>query len=100
MDDWMSRLKDLADSLVIGHGDYLPIANNMYRFIMQYGWHPVSEKPYKSGLYFVTAKMTFVYYQRQIAEYDLEQDLWITEDTIESSDIIAWMPLPEPYKPE
>lgn len=56
-------------------------------------WIPCSERlPEEKGLYFVT---TDGRYDDIVALtfYDLIDNVWYT-----ASDVIAWMPLPEPYK--
>lgn len=82
-------------------------------------WIPVSERlPEKKGTYLVTQKATFTDYVyisvvgyahnlHDVDEYDFadkKRSGWYEYDSEwgyrELDDVIAWMPLPEPYKAE
>lgn len=74
-------------------------------------WIPMTERlPKKSGTYLVTMRVkpfciaknfdkprynitTYAYYFKR-------ENQWTPDDEWEDDEIVAWMPLPEPYKPE
>ena len=68
-------------------------------------WIPCSERlPDKSGRYIVTEKRFATddrkhngRYQTMVEEIDFSNNKWVRANFFE---IIAWMPLPEPYKKE
>lgn len=63
-------------------------------------WIPVSEKlPKEYDLVLVTEKYGFVDTAHFVHNDFTEMDEWIVADD-ETIDVIAWMPLPQPYKAE
>ena len=100
MADWISELKELAMSLVVGHGDYLPISNDIFRLIIKHGWHPVSEPPPDGGWYLVTYDCT--YYGGQGIDTTMQEynPLHFSGDHWGMLGVIAWMSLPEPFNSE
>lgn len=62
-------------------------------------WIPVSvQEPDVGGIYFVTAKNVSGYIGTDIARR-LSDDVWtFGGEELSGTEIIAWMPLPEPYK--
>lgn len=61
-------------------------------------WIPVSERlPKEYDLVLVTEKYGFVDTARFVHNDLTEMDEWIAADD-ETFDVIAWMPLPQPYK--
>lgn len=64
---------------------------------MNYGeWIPVEERlPEECEEYLVSRKSPIT------GEYKVYEDMYITcDDRFIMDGVIAWMPLPEPYKPE
>lgn len=68
--------------------------------ITEYGWIPVEERlPEESGTYIITAKdgerknVSFAKWQNRYKRFDMigARSYWR---------VIAWRPLPEPYRPE
>lgn len=85
-------------------GEYLP--KDYYVTDRPHGeWIPCSERlPDKSGRYIVTEKRFATddrkhngRYQTMVEEIDFSNNKWVRANFFE---IIAWMPLPEPYKKE
>lgn len=63
-------------------------------------WIPVSERlPKEYDLVLVTEKYGFVDTARFVHNDFTEMDEWIVADD-ETIDVIAWMPLPQPYNGE
>ena len=63
-------------------------ARDIIRKHMNAGWIPVEERlPEEDGFYIATIDGEF------------EDDFWVDDD-IDYKCIIAWRPLPEPYRPE
>lgn len=72
-------------------------ATNMERSSQYYngGWIPVEERfPEKNGMYLVATGNTA--YDMYTADYS--EGVWGTGFAEEDDCVIAWMPLPEPYK--
>lgn len=108
MSDLLSELKTLPsfdidkygettfyDSNELVHGDFLNTDDVLF-LIKKYGWHDVSEQPPEPGEYFVTLKepsgncvTTLTWDCRLYGGY-----AW------QAYGVLAWMPLPESYKPE
>ena len=65
------------------------------------GWTPVKESPKVDDYYLVTLINEYGDKFVGTAEFDPEYGVWITElDDLRSGKVIAWKPLPEPYKEE
>ena len=63
---------------------------------MNDGWIPAKEKPTEGGLYVVTMSGSLVDQEEPfVGLADFEDGEWFDGD-----DVIAWRPLPEPYRPE
>ena len=59
-------------------------------------WIPVAERlPEEKGLYFVTTDGRCDDDIIEVAFYDQPYNVWYI-----ANNVIAWMPLPEPYEPE
>jgi hypothetical protein len=77
------------------YGDYYS-SNQVNDLIKKYGWRSVSQAPPDSGAYFVTiADKTGNYVA--MANYD---PLHYNGDHWQIDGVVAWMPMPEMYKPE
>jgi len=65
-------------------------------------WIPVSERlPEKSGRYLTTILNEYDNRLRYIMACDYFSDgRWCPDDECANNNVIAWMPLPEPYKAE
>lgn len=69
------------------------------------GWIPVSERlPEKTGWYITTFKGAKNTYGVSELSYRKPENYWtgvdISKKFLDNDDIIAWMPMPEPYKEE
>lgn len=100
--------------------DYLNLQDELKKKDMLLKWTPVSEGlPEKDGAYLVTQKFTgitnyticsgvsIVYYSRNLSAVarefaDVYRAGWYNSDDEygywEVDNVVAWMPLPEPYK--
>lgn len=95
----IEQLERISNSLAsIGETvDYTDIA---IQALEQTRWIPCSERlPEERGCYLVTYKWKgkhsgTVYTETDVIEYDEMREKWVCGD----GDIIAWMPLPQPYK--
>lgn len=98
------RINEYVDhDYVRGSGDVvrgLSIAKSIVRKHMNDGWIPVEEKvPEEAGTYIINALtgerniVTFAKWQNRYKRFDMTgaRTYW---------KIIAWCPLPEPYRPE
>ena len=80
--------------------DYMRIAVECMEQQLTGGWIPVSERLPKEGRYLVTT----VYGEVKESEFDLKKWWQIDNSTIsleweeEPIKVVAWQPLPEPYK--
>ena len=75
-----------------------------YEIIGKYDWIPVSEGlPEKDGRYLTYIVNPYDRDLRYIMVCDFsasEWGPWYPDDPTASDDVVAWMSLPEPYKPE
>ena len=67
-------------------------------------WIPVSERlPKKSGNYIITQKVvrhdSQYHYLSDVGYFDIVTG-WYSKRGLNLKDVIAWMPLPEPYREE
>ena len=64
-------------------------------------WVPVTERlPEESDTYFVTVHDEDLGFTTAFAYYLEHENRWSLDDEWIDGPVIAWMPLPEPYKPE
>lgn len=60
------------------------------------GWIPAEEKPTEDGFYVATMSGALVGLEEPfVGLAEFEDGEWVDGD-----DVIAWIPLPEPYRPE
>ena len=72
-------------------------AMSIIRKHMNDGWIPVEVKPTEDGFYVATMSGALVDQEEPFAGLaEFEDGEWVDEDDV----IIAWRPLPEPYRPE
>ena len=103
--DWLCRLRaDLNNGVIFTpwNKEFTEALSSILE--RETNWVPVSEsQPKESGKYFVTFGGTYLigedFYD---TEEDARRDFEEPEEHIGwcSHNVIAWMPLPEPYKPE
>ena len=91
---------DFGDEYNAGIKDMAKMAKKIIRKHMNDGWIPVEERlPEEAGTYIINALtgerniVTFAKWQNRYKRFDMTgaRTYW---------KIIAWRPLPEPYKPE
>ena len=71
-------------------------ARDIIRKHMDDGWIPVEVKPAEDGFYVATMSGTLVDQKEPfVGLAEFEDGNWVDGD-----DVIAWRPLPEPYRPE
>ena len=102
------RINEYVDhDYVRGSGDVvkgLSIAKSIVRKHMNDGWIPVEDRPPKTnGTYNVTRYIDG-HFISDSAYFD-GQNTWHSDNRVNHSrpyltDVIAWRPLPEPYRPE
>ena len=64
-------------------------------------WVPVTERlPEEDGTYLVTVRDEDLGFTTDYAYYSTDDNQWSLDDEWLDGDIVAWMPMPEPYKPE
>lgn len=69
-------------------------------------WIPVSvaaKAPEKGGTYLVTVHNERMFesgYGSTTAYYNKRDNQWVPDDEWITGEVVAWMPIPEPYKPE
>lgn len=74
----------------------LEYAAEIIRKHMNAGWIPGKEKPAEDGFYVATMSGTLVDQKEPfVGLAEFEDGNWVDGD-----DVIAWRPLPEPYRPE
>lgn len=64
------------------------------------GWIPVSERLPKDGIYLVTCDDEDYPVKRMRLKRSVGIPIWYISRGIYDGRVFAWMPLPEPYKPE
>lgn len=80
------------------HGikDMAKMAEKIIRKHMNDGWIPAKEKPAEDGFYVATMSGVLVDQEEPfVGLAEFEDGEWVDGD-----DVIAWRPLPEPYRPE
>lgn len=71
-------------------------AKDIIRKHMNDGWIPAKEKPAEDGFYVATMSGALVDQEEPfVGLAEFEDGEWVDGD-----DVIAWHPLPEPYRPE
>lgn len=99
------KAKDLLDNLVgmieDNHNNDYDVAIKMgIKAIEQTTWHLVyDELPKKFGTYIVTAYDGHMY-RTSFAKYQSKLKSWILTGQMSHWRIVAWQPLPEPYRVE
>ena len=74
----------------------LCMAEKSIRKHMNDGWIPVEEKPSEDGFYVATMSGALVDQEEPfVGLAEFKDGEWVDGD-----DVIAWRPLPEPYRPE
>jgi len=68
-------------------------------------WIPVKEKwaPEEGGTYLVVVHDERIFesgYGTVSAYYNKKENQWVPDDEWIKGEVVAWMPMPEPYKPE
>ena len=74
----------------------LDCVEEIIRKHMNAGWIPAKEKPTEDGFYIATMSGALVDQEESFVGFaEFEDGEWVDGD-----DVIAWRPLPEPYRPE
>ena len=74
----------------------LAVVRDIIRKHMNDGWIPAKEKPAEDGFYVATMGGALVDQEEPfVGLAEFEDGEWVDGD-----DVIAWRPLPEPYRPE
>ena len=85
LDDALANMPTKRDSLIVA-------TREAFKALAEPHWIPVTERlPEASGLYLVSVKNDHERRYSKTAWF--EKDVWFARQ-----DVIAWMPLPEPYK--
>ena len=78
--------------------DYISVGwvKDIIRKHMNDGWIPAKKKPTEDGFYVATMSGSLVDQEEPfVGLAEIEDGEWVDGD-----DVIAWRPLPEPYRPE
>ena len=78
--------------------DYISVGwvKDIIRKHMNDGWIPAKKKPTEDGFYVATMSGSLVDQEEPfVGLAEFEDGEWVDGD-----DVIAWRPLPEPYRPE
>mgnify|MGYP005780736873 FL=1 len=80
-----------------GTDNFYNAAAEIIRKHMNDGWIPAEEKPAEDGFYVATMSGALVDQEEPfVGLAEFEDGEWVDGDDV----IIAWRPLPEPYRPE
>ena len=100
----MLREEAIAD--LVGYLTYdLPLDDKAVKMAIEAlkvgRWIPTSEKlPEKEGSYLTTIVNEYDSRLCYIMVCDYISQVWCPDDETASSNVVAWMPLPEPYVPD
>lgn len=87
---------DFGDEYNAGIKDMAKMAEKIIRKHMNDGWIPAKKKPIEDGSYVATMSGFLVDQEEPfVGLAEFEDGEWVDGD-----DVIAWRPLPEPYRPE
>lgn len=88
---------DFGDEYNCGIKDMAKMAKKIIRKHMTDGWIPAEVKPTEDGFYVATMSGALVDQEEPfVGLAEFEDGEWVDGDDV----IIAWRPLPEPYRPE
>ena len=93
---WNDKPREVQDEDIASFNRDIEYLRDNIRKHINDGWIPVEEKPSEDGFYVATMSGALVEQEEPfvgLAEFDDGE--WVDGD-----DIIAWRPLPEPYRPE
>ena len=87
---------DFGDEYNAGIKDMAKMAKKIINKHMNDGWIPAKEKPAEDGFYVATMSGALVDQEEPfVGLAEFEDGEWV-----DGEDVIAWHPLPEPYRPE
>lgn len=92
MSDLFGKLNSLRSVAVCEKQPY--IADELFNLINEYGWRPVSKNPEFNGFYVVSC-----FSGGDQGEHKVGIDYFFG-GVFTRRDVIAWMPLPDPYQPK
>lgn len=98
---WNDKPKEVQDEDIANFNRDIEYLRDIVSNHMNDGWIPVEERlPEEDGFYMATIDGGIVGQEESfVGLAELENGLWIDDD-IDYECIIAWRPLPDPYRPE
>ena len=94
---WSDKPREVQDEDIANFNRDIEYLRDFIRKHMNDGWIPAEEKPAEDGFYVATMSGALVDQEEPfVGLAEFEDGEWVDGDDV----IIAWRPLPEPYRPE
>lgn len=93
---WNDKPREVQDEDIANFNRDIEYLKDIIRKHMNDGWIPSKEKPAEDGFYAATMSGAIVDQEEPfVGLAEFEDGEWVDGD-----DVVAWRPLPEPYKPK
>mgnify|MGYP005756239819 CR=1 FL=1 len=93
---WNDKPREVQDEDIANFNRDIEYLKDIICKHMNDGWIPAKEKPAEDGFYAATMSGALVDQEEPfVGLVEFEDGEWVDGD-----DVVAWMPLPEPYCPE